>query len=309
MFDISYFRTNPLPFYTLAHELSPGKYRPTISHSFLKLLSDKGLLRKVFTQNIDCLERKAGVPREKIIEAHGSFASQRCIECKSEYPNELMIEAIEKREVPHCLTPECNGLVKPDIVFFGEPLPEEFHQNKILPSGADLCIVMGTSLSVHPFAGLPNFCSPGVPRVLINLERVGTLGTRADDVLVLQKCDDGVRKLAAALGWLDELEAYWNETKPSHVFDESSQTPEKIEEPRSKDEELEERIGVLTNEVEKSLKISADHDAGLRDLLRKEQDTHPSASIDHTESTPSVVARAKEGQPEAQNRESGTLQK
>ena len=80
VFDISFFRDNPLPFYMLAHELYPGKYRPTIAHSFIRLLSDKGLLLKLFTQNIDCLERKAGVPDDKIIEAHGSFAQQHCIE-------------------------------------------------------------------------------------------------------------------------------------------------------------------------------------------------------------------------------------
>ena len=62
VFDISFFRDNPLPFYHLAHELYPGKYRPTIAHCFVRLLSDKGLLLKLFTQNIDCLEREAGVP-------------------------------------------------------------------------------------------------------------------------------------------------------------------------------------------------------------------------------------------------------
>ena len=86
VFDISYFRQNPLPFYHLAHELYPGKYRPTVAHCFVRLLSDKGLLLKLFTQNIDCLERKAGVPDDKIVEAHGSFARHRCIECQTPYP-------------------------------------------------------------------------------------------------------------------------------------------------------------------------------------------------------------------------------
>ena len=74
VFELSFFRENPLPFYTLAQELYPGKYRPTITHSFINLLHQKGLLLKLFTQNIDCLEREAGVPGDKIIEAHGSFA-------------------------------------------------------------------------------------------------------------------------------------------------------------------------------------------------------------------------------------------
>lgn len=74
VFDISYFRNNPLPFYTLAQELFPGKYRPTITHSFIKLLHDKDLLLKLFTQNIDCLELEAGLPEDMVVEAHGSFA-------------------------------------------------------------------------------------------------------------------------------------------------------------------------------------------------------------------------------------------
>ncbi len=65
----------------LAKELYPGKYRPTLTHLFIKLLSDKGLLGLCFTQNVDTLERLAGIPANKIIEAHGSFATQCCVEC------------------------------------------------------------------------------------------------------------------------------------------------------------------------------------------------------------------------------------
>jgi len=71
VFSIEYFREHPEPFYALAQELYPGKYRPTITHSFIRLLQDRGLLLKLFTQNIDCLEREAGVHDSKIIEAHG----------------------------------------------------------------------------------------------------------------------------------------------------------------------------------------------------------------------------------------------
>ena len=164
VFDISFFRQNPLPFYALAHELFPGKFRPTIAHCFVRLLHDKGLLLKVFTQNIDCLEREAGVPGDRIVEAHGSWATHSCIECHAPYPDGEMRETVLARKVPHCQRSECGGLVKPDIIFFGEPLPPEFHANRALPGEADLCIVMGTSLSVQPFASLTGFCSDGVPR-------------------------------------------------------------------------------------------------------------------------------------------------
>lgn len=104
--------------YTLAKELYPGKYRPTLTHSFIKLLSDKGLLGLCFTQNIDTLERRAGVPDNKIIEAHGSFATQRCIECKRPFSDTEMKKLVEEESIPRCKT--CKGLVKPDISFFGE---------------------------------------------------------------------------------------------------------------------------------------------------------------------------------------------
>jgi NAD-dependent histone deacetylase SIR2 len=250
VFDISYFRNNPLPFYTLAQELYPGKYRPTITHSFVNLLQKKGLLLKLFTQNIDCLEREAGVPDDKIVEAHGSFARQSCIECKRAYPEDLMKKAISEKSVPHCLDESCLGLVKPEIVFFGEQLPAEFFMNKGLPAEADLCIVMGTSLSVQPFASLPVFCSDGTPRVLINQEQVGGLGSRTDDVLVLGDCDTGVRKLAEACGWLEELEVLWAKTAP-----EKQPKTKKEQEKKSRDEQLQAEVEQLTKDVEESLKL------------------------------------------------------
>lgn len=104
--------------YALAKELYPGKFRPTISHAFIKLLADKNLLKMCFTQNIDTLERRAGVPVDKIIEAHGSFATQHCIDCHASYPDDKIRRFVQESKIPRC--EECNGLVKPDIVFFGE---------------------------------------------------------------------------------------------------------------------------------------------------------------------------------------------
>lgn len=267
VFDISFFRSNPLPFYTLAHELYPGKFRPTIAHAFIRMLSDKGLLLKLFTQNIDCLDIEAGVPEDKIVEAHGSFARQSCIECHSSYPEDLMKKAIDAREVPYCLTPQCNGLVKPEIVFFGEQLPENFHRNKNLPREADLCIVMGTSLTVQPFASLPGLCGEHIPRVLINLERVGGFGSRADDVLLLGDCDTGVRKLATALGWEQELESLWTATKREDKAASADQTVP----PRTEDEKLCDDIASLTKEVDKSLQISNDHHQSTLDQLSEQE--------------------------------------
>lgn len=251
VFDISYFRENPRPFYMLAQELYPGKFHPTVAHAFIALLSRKGLLHMLFTQNIDCLERAAGVPGEKVVEAHGSFATQRCIECKTEFPDEEMKEHVLKGEVPRCK--ECGGLVKPDIVFFGEALPERFHTNTHVPAQADLVIILGTSLTVHPFAALPDYALTGVPRLLINMERVGSLGSRPDDVLLLGDCDSGVRKIADELGWRDELEELYKQ-----VGGEKAQHPE-AETAKTKHEALEDEIEKLTGEVDQALKISDGH--------------------------------------------------
>ncbi|KAH8897228.1 NAD-dependent deacetylase sirtuin-2 [Thozetella sp. PMI_491] len=207
VFDISYFRERPEPFYVLAKELYPGHFHPTISHSFIALLAEKGLLLHLFTQNIDCLERRAGVPGDKITEAHGSFATQHCIDCAAAFPGDLIREHVQRSEVPKCI--QCGGLVKPDIVFFGEPLPLAFQESVHYPSMADLVLILGTSLAVQPFASLPALVSEKVPRVLFNMERVGGLGSRPDDVLELGDCDSGVRRLADHLGWRDELEAMW----------------------------------------------------------------------------------------------------
>lgn len=209
----------------------------------------------LFTQNIDCLERAAGIPGEKIVEAHGSFAGQRCIDCKEGFDEKKMRECVARGEVPRCEArrrkeegqvdgdvngeeERCGGFVKPDIVFFGEPLPSGFFESTSAVQEADLILVMGTSLQVHPFAGLPNMADEDVPRVLFNLERVGSFGTQADDVLVLGDCDAGVRRLADELGWRDELEKMWRELVGEKEANRQLQGAQK-------------RVAVLHDEVEK----------------------------------------------------------
>jgi len=213
VFEIGFFRRNPVPFYTLAHELYPGKFRPTITHSFVRLLAEQSLLHTCFTQNIDTLERRAGVPDNKVIEAHGSFASQRCINCKRTFDNKKMKEHIEAKKIAKCEA--CGGYVKPDIVFFGEGLPPEFINALPSMQSADLLIVIGTSLTVQPFASLAGMVKQSCPRVLINLDHVGDFGSRADDVILLGKCDEIVKELCKELGWEKELLRLWEQTEAS----------------------------------------------------------------------------------------------
>ncbi|RSM06907.1 hypothetical protein CEP52_005479 [Fusarium oligoseptatum] len=269
VFDISYFRSHPEPFYVLANELYPGKFHPTVSHAFIALLAQKGLLQMLFTQNIDCLERAAGVPPSKIIEAHGSFATQRCIECKTEFPDDKMKEHVFGGKVPHCGEPGCNGLVKPDIVFFGESLPKAFDNNVHNVAMADLVLIIGTSLTVYPFAALPGMAQEDKPRVLFNMERVGMIGNRSDDVIELGACDDGIRKLADELGWRDELERLWRDT----VGDEEA---ERQLRGRNEDE-VEDEVERLAAEVE-AVAINDDTKADAKDEASPE--TEPTKEVD-----------------------------
>ncbi|KAL7800158.1 DHS-like NAD/FAD-binding domain-containing protein [Trichoderma ceciliae] len=252
VFDIAYFRNRPEPFYVLAQELYPGKFQPTVSHAFIALLAEKGLLQMLFTQNIDCLERAAGVPADKIVEAHGSFATQRCIECKVEFPDDDMRKHIVRGDVPHCK--ECNGLVKPDITFFGEALPRAFSEKSHNTVMADLVLIIGTSLTVYPFASLPDMARKQVPRVLFNMEKVGSLGSRVDDVLEMGPCDDGIRKLAELLGWTTELEDLWRNIVGKEEAERQLRSQTDL------DEEIEDELQKLTGEIETVLKLEEEEE-------------------------------------------------
>uniref|UniRef100_A0A7S0YCI0 Deacetylase sirtuin-type domain-containing protein n=1 Tax=Polytomella parva TaxID=51329 RepID=A0A7S0YCI0_9CHLO len=95
IFDISYFRhVSPRPFFTLAKELFPGSYRPSPAHCFLNLVHQKGLLLRVFTQNIDSLEGLAGLPLDKVVAAHGNFDASHCIECGKLFDIEYVRHAV-----------------------------------------------------------------------------------------------------------------------------------------------------------------------------------------------------------------------
>lgn len=224
VFSIDFFRQNPKPFFTLAKELFPGSFQPTATHYFMKLLHSKGRLLRCFTQNIDSLESQAGLPPESIVAAHGNFDTARCIACRQDHPLSHVREAVFSDQICRCT--RCGSLVKPDIVFFGEALPERFHQlrERDMPQ-CDLLIVLGTSLVVQPFASLMHDVDENCPRLLINREKVGeaqpslfaglpftsSFGfdfseSNYRDALFLGDCDAGVRQLAGLLGWGQELE-------------------------------------------------------------------------------------------------------
>lgn len=172
------FRKNPGAFYELAREMWPGNFEPTPAHYFVRLLNDKGILLRCYSQNIDSLERRAGLPAEKLVAAHGNFDEAHVIDTEPEIKvdiNELKAALDKGEEGWRALKDAKGGLVKPKIVFFGEELPERFarlHRQDL--ATCDLLIVMGTSLVVHPFAGLVGYATRTAPRMLINRDQAGT---------------------------------------------------------------------------------------------------------------------------------------
>ena len=101
--------------------------QPTLTHYFFRLLDEHKLLRRVFTQNIDTLETVAGLEKSRIVEAHGSFGSAHCLDCRRVASREYVLASgVRTGQVVQC---DCGGLVKPDIVFFGESLPANFYSS------------------------------------------------------------------------------------------------------------------------------------------------------------------------------------
>jgi NAD-dependent SIR2 family protein deacetylase len=175
MFDIRYFRVNPVPFFSFARQLLPGNYTPSATHRFISLLSEKGKLLRNYTQNIDSLEKVAGVPANKVHQCHGSFDTATCTHCRHKVPLSAIEAPIRSQLLPMC--DECthpDGILKPDIVFFGESLGDEFAQclSRDRPE-CDLVLVMGSSLQVAPVNQIVGWMPRNVPMVLINREVVG----------------------------------------------------------------------------------------------------------------------------------------
>jgi len=121
--------------------------KPNPAHVALAKLEEMGLLKAVITQNVDGLHRRAG--SKNVIELHGSITRARCTSCSRTY----RVTAPPQEIPPRC---SCGALLRPDVVWFGEPLPRDQLEEAVnLASEADLIIVVGTSLLVQPAASLP----------------------------------------------------------------------------------------------------------------------------------------------------------
>jgi len=121
---------------------------PNPAHLALAELERLGVLKAVITQNVDGLHRKAGSRR--VVELHGNIWRVRCTSCGREFPVEKPVGEIP----PRC--PICGGLLRPAVVWFGEPLPRgAWGEALSLASSADFMLVVGTSGAVYPAAHIP----------------------------------------------------------------------------------------------------------------------------------------------------------
>ncbi|HEY7457031.1 MAG TPA: NAD-dependent protein deacylase [Solirubrobacterales bacterium] len=129
-----------------------GDKRPNAAHEALAELERRGLLAGVITQNIDRLHRAAG--SREVVEVHGSIETSTCRACGASYSIEQVEALFDGDGVAVCAS--CGGAVKPDVVLFGELLPEEaMRRAQTLAAEAELMLCVGSSLVVHPVAGLP----------------------------------------------------------------------------------------------------------------------------------------------------------
>lgn len=233
VFSMNLFKRDPSVFYSIAHMILPPEHQFTPLHAFIKLLQDKGKLLRNYTQNIDNLESTVGIDSEKLVQCHGSFATASCVTCKYKVPGETLFENLRNREIAYCpfCAPERKtliqklekmedegiykrgfdqinsfGVMKPDITFFGEDLPDRFHDTIVKDAReCDLLICIGTSLKVAPVSDIVNRISENTPQILINRDPINH---SEFDIELLGYCDQ-------AISWLCGDQLHWEIPHPN----------------------------------------------------------------------------------------------
>lgn len=168
--------------------------QPNVVHTLLARLEAQGRLEGVITQNIDGLHRRAG--SRVVYEVHGHVRTGTCLGCGGGYPLAEIAHQAEVHGVARCA---CGGLIKPDVVLFGEELPPEWRLAWEASARADLLFVLGTSLTVWPVAGLvPRASARGATLLIANGEP--TPYDRRAEVVLRGDLVETARSLGRALG-------------------------------------------------------------------------------------------------------------
>jgi NAD-dependent deacetylase len=181
--SLSAFRSQPEKFYVWIRPLLRTILAaiPNAAHTALSELENKGHLHGVITQNIDGLHQRAG--SQCVIEVHGNMRTASCTACFQRFSTEPFIAPLlESGEIPRC--PDCGSILKPDVVLFEEQLPAAaVRKAESLISGADLVLVVGSSLDVMPASMLPvDPLNSGARLIIMNNEPT-YLDSRADVIL------------------------------------------------------------------------------------------------------------------------------
>jgi NAD-dependent deacetylase len=157
IFDIDYFERDPSLYYSAAGSFiyNVDEKQPSVVHTVLAELERRGLLKALITQNIDMLHQKGG--SQKVIEIHGSATVHYCLRCAGiRMGFDEAATIVRSGGMPQC--PKCGRVLKPAITFFGESLPVDALRAATVESQqADLMLVLGTSLTVHPAASMPEY--------------------------------------------------------------------------------------------------------------------------------------------------------
>lgn len=171
--------------------------RPNKAHRAVAELYEMELVEAVITQNIDGLHQASGVPDQNVIELHGSNRRVRCMTCG----RISSIEDAHKRIAAGDLAPECEcgGYLKPDTISFGQAMPEREVETAVrLSRSADLFLVVGSTLLVHPAASMPQYArEAGAFLAIVNLSE-----TPLDDrfeVLIRGKAGEVLPKIVEVL--------------------------------------------------------------------------------------------------------------
>ena len=201
---IDAFHGDPVRFWRFYGErfATLGDKQPNGAHRALVAMEQRGLLDAVITQNIDMLHRKAGT--RELVEVHGSIASGSCPSCGASVPLEQVRARVQREAdgVPRCA--DCRAPLKPDVVLFGEMLDAPtLERARWLCEQADVLLCIGSSLEVHPVAGLPQITLAAGGAVAILTQGP----TPLDGLASVRLHGDVVAELDALLGALDALES------------------------------------------------------------------------------------------------------
>lgn len=195
---ISVFERDPERFWSYYRPRfqSLGDKEPNRAHEALAELERRGLIEGVITQNIDRLHRAAG--SENVIEVHGSIGTSSCMDCATAFDLDEVDALFDARGVAICSG--CGGAVKPDVVLFGEMLPlEAIDRATQLAEEADLMLCVGSSLAVHPVAGLPHLTLEAGGKLAI-VTKGGTPYDGDAELKLDGEVDEELAALVAALG-------------------------------------------------------------------------------------------------------------